>query len=289
MKPETRKLTQLRPNPLNPRDQVERNEKFEELKQSIAAKGIIQPIVITPDNVIIAGERRFEAAKEVKLAVVPVVIRDDVDEATQIETMLAENLQREALNPIQTASACKGLLNRGRKYEEVANTIGMSVAALGDYLGLLDLPKQLQAAVATYDLTLGAAKALRKLDSKADQVDIGLQAARLGWSVRQVASSIAMRQATHRGTIKGGGNAESSTSKLATHAPRPAPTHVNPTTIHGPRPSQGDMPLATFLELMTNITVAIRRNPDLATDFRVKGAVESFAAAWKDAHGRKVA
>lgn len=111
-------LGSLVPNPLNPRTVRDDDPALDELAQSIRQVGLLQPIVITPAGVIIAGHRRAAACRLAALDPVPVVVRD-LDEAGQLAAMLAENVARRALNPLETARACRGLADRGAAAEAI--------------------------------------------------------------------------------------------------------------------------------------------------------------------------
>jgi len=107
---ETRKVTELSPNPLNPRGEIARDVALRELAMSIKSVGLLQPLVITPQNIIIAGHRWFVAAQLAELEEVSVIVRD-VSETDQLAIMLAENMQRRSLNPIQEGKAFQFLVD----------------------------------------------------------------------------------------------------------------------------------------------------------------------------------
>jgi len=137
---ETRRVADLRSNPLNPRRSM---GDLAELTASIRASGILQPLLITPAGLVVAGHRRLAACKGAGVEEVPVLVRD-LTESEQIAAMLSENLQRQGINPIEVATACKGLRDRGMEIEEIAAKIGIGVITVKKHLGALTLPQELQ-------------------------------------------------------------------------------------------------------------------------------------------------
>lgn len=141
-----------------------------ELASSIALHGVIQPVVVRDMHTgfysIVAGERRWRAAKMVGLTEIPVVVLD-VDDAKASELALIENIQREDLSPLETAQAYRDLMEEhGLTQEEVAEKVGKSRPAVANTLGLLSLPKEVQDALAAGRITEGHARALKGLRDK---------------------------------------------------------------------------------------------------------------------------
>lgn len=144
------------------------------LAESIRANGIIQPVVVTPDHgeghVLIAGHRRVAAAKLAELEDIPVVIRD-VDEATRLELMLVENLQREGLTPLEEASAYQRLVvEHGYSQSRLATRIARSQPHISRRIALLDLPVEVHEALATGALAVTQADELVKLKDHRDRI-----------------------------------------------------------------------------------------------------------------------
>lgn len=152
----------LAPHPGQPRRDFDENA-LDELAQSIAARGVIQPIVVRPQGrgyQIVAGERRWRAAQRARLHEVPVIIRDFSDAET-LEIALIENVQRQDLNAIEEAEAYARLITEyGHGHEALGKLVNKSRSHITNLLRLLDLPKPVQARVVAGELTMGHARAL---------------------------------------------------------------------------------------------------------------------------------
>lgn len=164
---ETLRITQIEPNKNQPRRRFDA-EKLNALAESIKEHGVIQPIIVVKHNDmyrIVAGERRWRAAKKAGLKEIPVVIRDYTDrEVAQIA--LIENLQREDLNPIEEALGYQTLMNRyDMTQEEVSEKIGKSRSAVANSVRLLALDDDIQSKLISGDITGGHARALLSLES----------------------------------------------------------------------------------------------------------------------------
>ncbi|HUP03093.1 MAG TPA: ParB/RepB/Spo0J family partition protein [Bryobacteraceae bacterium] len=177
----------VEPNPLQPR-RVFQDERLEELAQSIRVHGIIQPLVVRKAGEryqLIAGERRWRAAKRAGVAAVPVVVRYVPDEQL-LEVSLIENIQREDLNPIEAAVAFQRL---GRELmisaEEIGRRTGKDRTTITNSIRLLQLPHDLQALVAERRLSPGHARCLLSLPTAEIQREVAEKAVAQGWSVRQ--------------------------------------------------------------------------------------------------------
>lgn len=175
-------------NPVQPRTIFE-TDKLQELAQSIQSNGIIQPLVVqrTGDRYqLIAGERRWRAAKIAGLQQVPVVVRDFSPDRL-LEVALIENIQREDLNPIELAQALDRLVNEYHlSHEEVGKRTGKDRTTVTNLLRLLKLPGEIQVLLAEHRLSMGHARALLGLNSSEEQLVLAEQAAAQGMSVRQV-------------------------------------------------------------------------------------------------------
>ena len=153
----------IEPNPYQPR-QCFTDVELEELKDSIRSYGIIQPIIVrskgTGKYEIIAGERRWRAARDLNLNSIPVIV-EDIDDRRMFEIALIENLQRQALNPIEEAMAYKRMLSEhGCTQEEISKKIGKSRSHIANFLRLLTLSDKVQTAVSINEITMGHAKLL---------------------------------------------------------------------------------------------------------------------------------
>jgi ParB family chromosome partitioning protein len=155
-------VSQLSPNPFQPRRQVEGPE-FEELVASVRQHGILQPVIVRPASEgfqIVAGERRWRAAQEAGLARIPAVVRD-IPDREMLELALIENLQREDLNPIERATAYRRLMTQfDMTQEKVAETVGGSRPSIANTMRLLELPGEIQAAIGQGRITEGHGRAL---------------------------------------------------------------------------------------------------------------------------------
>ncbi len=156
-------IKDLRPNPYQPRKTFD-EKALEELKKSIIENGIIQPLIVRKSTVkgfeIIAGERRFRAAKLAGLSSVPVVVQE-FNDSQMMEIALLENLQREDLSPIEEAEAYYNIMEKLEYTQEmIADRMGKSRSHVANYLRLLSLPKDLKALVSKGDISFGHAKVL---------------------------------------------------------------------------------------------------------------------------------
>ena len=181
-------IDSIAPNPLQPRTVFE-PQRLEELAASIRANGIIQPLIVrrTGQNLqIVAGERRWRAARIAGLAEVPVVIQDVADRQ-MLELALIENIQREDLNPIETAQAYDRLVTElGLSQEEIGRRTGKDRASIANTIRLLRLPKDVQVLIAEHRISMGHARAILGLTSAEEQIQLANKAAAHGLSVRQV-------------------------------------------------------------------------------------------------------
>jgi ParB family chromosome partitioning protein len=159
------------PNPHQPRLHFD-EAKLQELADSIKEHGILQPIVVSKNGEqyeIIAGERRFQAAKRIGLATVPVVVRD-VTEQEKLELAIIENVQRHNLNPIEEAKAYLRLQDEfSLSQEAVAEKMGKSRSVVANTVRLLQLPIEIQRAVAEGKISEGHAKALLAIENPEKQ------------------------------------------------------------------------------------------------------------------------
>lgn len=155
-------VSSLAPHPGQPRRHFN-EDALEELAKSIAARGLIQPIVVRPhgkDYQIVAGERRWRAAQRARLHEVPVIVRD-LDEAETLEIAIIENIQREDLNAIEEAEAYAKLIGEfGHTQDVLARLVHKSRSHIANLLRLLDLPPTVRQRVVEGALTMGHARAL---------------------------------------------------------------------------------------------------------------------------------
>ncbi|WP_354278717.1 ParB/RepB/Spo0J family partition protein [Sphingomonas sp. PvP056] len=193
----------LTPHPGQPRRHFEESA-LEELAQSIAQRGLIQPIVVRPHGTgyqIVAGERRWRAAQRARLHEVPVIVRD-FDDTQTLEVALVENIQRQDLNAIEEAEAYQRLIaDFGHTQDALGKLVHKSRSHIANLLRLLELPRQVQERVLHGKLTMGHARALigaPDVEALADKVvDRGLSVRDTEKLVR--ASKPAQRDSEHRG------------------------------------------------------------------------------------------
>ena len=190
------------PSPLQPRREFAR-EALEELIDSIRQRGIIQPLIVRPVRdrfELIAGERRWRAAKEVGLHEAPVIVRQASD-LEVLELSLIENLQRADLNPIEEAQAYSRLANEfGMRQEEIAQKVGKSRTAVANSMRLLDLDPQIQTWVVQDLLSIGHAKVLLGLKAHDEQRLLAEKILRQSSTVRTAERMVARQLGKVAGT-----------------------------------------------------------------------------------------
>lgn len=174
----------VRPNPAQPRRHFD-EAALDELAASIAARGVVQPIVVRPHGSgyqIVAGERRWRAAQRAQLHEIPVIVRD-FDDAETLEIALVENIQRQDLNPIEEGEAYRRLTSDyGHSQEALGKLVHKSRSHVANLIRLLDLPKPVRELVADGQLSMGHARALI---TAPDPEALAQQVIDRGLSVRQ--------------------------------------------------------------------------------------------------------
>ncbi|MCD6471112.1 ParB/RepB/Spo0J family partition protein [bacterium] len=187
-------INQIEPNPEQPRRNFSHQE-MEELINSIREHGIIQPLIVSKlDNnkyQLIAGERRYRAAKILELETVPAIVRK-VNEIEKLELSLLENIQRKDLNPIEKARAYQRLIDQfNLTQDEVAKKLGKARATISNTLRLLTLPEKIQEAIEEEKISEGHAKALLSIDSPEKQKILLKRILGLGLTVRETEKIVA--------------------------------------------------------------------------------------------------
>jgi ParB family chromosome partitioning protein len=181
-------IDQIKPNPYQPRTKVD-EEKLAELSASIKEKGIIQPVVVRKigqEYQLAAGERRFLAAKKLGLEKIPAVIAGKLSKEEMMELSLIENLQREDLNPIDTAAGYSRLLKECHlSQQELAQKIGKDRSSVANTLRLLSLPEQVQRLISDGALSEGHARAILSLSAEQERIDLSRRVVKEGLSVRK--------------------------------------------------------------------------------------------------------
>lgn len=182
------KLIDIEPNREQPRKQFDEGA-LNDLAESISQHGILQPLLVRPMNdgtyQLVAGERRWRASRIAGLTEVPVVIKDLTDSQVA-ELALVENLQRENLNPMETANGFKDLSDKyGYTQEEISKIIGCSRSAVANALRLLSLPAEIQDMVSDGSISSGHAKAILGVEDKEYQLQLAKLVVKEGLSVRE--------------------------------------------------------------------------------------------------------
>jgi ParB family chromosome partitioning protein len=190
-------ISSIRPNPHQPRQTFD-EEALGTLAASIRELGVLQPVLVRPldDGAyeLIAGERRWRAAKRAGLQAMPAVIRHS-DDAVSLEQALVENVQREDLNPLDEAAAFQQLVEDFKlTHEELAARVGKSRAAITNALRLFQLPPTIQKLVADASLSAGHARALLGTPDRAYQEQLARKAVAEGWSVRTTEEAVRHRE-----------------------------------------------------------------------------------------------
>jgi ParB family chromosome partitioning protein len=203
----------IRPNPNQPRT------KFDEaalsgLAESIANSGVVQPLLVRPlhDGAyeLIAGERRWRAARDAGLDKVPAIVRDP-ERAERLQVALIENMVREDLNPVDEARACAALVDDlGLSKEELAKRIGRSRPAVSNLIRLLDLPDEALSMLEAGELSEGHGRALLGARGNDARRRLARDAARHGWSVRETENRVKLASQPKSAARGSGRSAEES-------------------------------------------------------------------------------
>lgn len=183
------RVAEIHPNRAQPRKQFD-EQALAELAASIAQHGVLQPLLVRPlvdgGYQLVAGERRWRAARQAGLTEVPVVVREMTDREAA-ELAMIENLQREDLNPLEEAMGYRTLMDEyALTQEEAARAVNKSRPAVANALRLLQLPEPVTALVAEGKLSAGHARALLTLSDPQEQSALAQETVQQGWSVREV-------------------------------------------------------------------------------------------------------
>ncbi len=193
-------IDEIDPNASQPRRDFDK-EALEQLADSIREAGVLSPILVVENGMryrIVAGERRYRAARLAGLETVPCIVRSMTNEQ-QMEAALIENLQRQDLNPIEEAAAIRSLMQEcGYTQEQAARKLGKSRPAIANALRLLNLPKAVTDLVVTGDLSAGHARVLAGLDSETRQLELAHQCVLHGYSVRKLEEMAKARPAARQ-------------------------------------------------------------------------------------------
>lgn len=189
-------VEEIHANPDQPRSRFD-DGSLEELASSLLEVGVLQPVIVESGDkgyTLIAGERRWRAAKRAGLATIPAVIRDATGGHTLVEA-LVENVQRMDLTPLEEARAYQQLLEEyGMTQEAVAARVGKSRPTISNTLRLLQLPGSIQQLVEEGDLSAGHARTLVGMEDERFSVHLAEKAVAEGWSVRQMEDAVRARK-----------------------------------------------------------------------------------------------
>ena len=181
------------PNPQQPRKAFS-DEELAELAQSIEENGLLQPLLLRPAPKapgryeLVAGERRLRAVRKLGWNAVPAVTRE-VDDDTLLVLALVENLQREALNPLEEAEGYRALMDKhGLSHAGIGRSVGKSRSTVANMVRLLQLPASVRKFIEAGSLTTGHARALLALTDQKEMVELARKAIEQSWSVREMES-----------------------------------------------------------------------------------------------------
>lgn len=181
-------INDIKPNENQPRKTFD-EEKLEELAASIAEHGLIQPVVLRKAGKgyeIVAGERRWRAARKIGIKELPCIIKELTDEENMLLAII-ENMQREDLNPIEEAEGIKQMIDTyGLTQEQVSKSVGKSRPYIANCLRLLKLPAAVVDYVAEGELSAGHAKVIAGIEEESKQLQLAEDTIKHGWSVRQL-------------------------------------------------------------------------------------------------------
>ena len=193
------KLDELRDNPYQPRKKFD-DEALNELALAIKEHGVFQPMIVQKSikgYEIIAGERRCRASRIAGKETIPAIIRNFTDEQ-MMEIALLENLQRENLSAIEEAVAYKSMLEKlNLTQDELAKKVGKSRSHITNILGLLRLPNEVQQMVIKNEITMGHARAISKLESQNEMINLANQIVNEKLPVREV-EKISQKEEVHK-------------------------------------------------------------------------------------------
>lgn len=185
-------LNKVFPNPFQPRREF-KEEELTDLRRSIEVNGLLQPVLVRSSPgaegeryELVAGERRLRAVTDLGWGEIPAVVRD-VDDRTLLVLALVENIQREALSPLEEAEGFRLLVDEfGLTQEEIGQAVGRERSTVANTLRLLKLPASIRRLLDDGVLSMGHARALLSIEDPGRLVELGRRAAREGWSVREV-------------------------------------------------------------------------------------------------------
>ncbi len=186
-------LNLIVPNPVQPRRYFD-EQALQELSESLRTQGVLQPVVVKKEGnefILIAGERRYRAARLSGLEEIPAVVIEGKDESEMLQMALVENMQREDLNPLEMAGAFRQLMDEaGLTQNQLASQVGKSRAAVANILRLLTLPEKIKQMLREGQLSEGHARAILALDTEVAQARLAERIINEKLSVRGAEESV---------------------------------------------------------------------------------------------------
>ena len=256
-------VTSVRPNPLQPRTRFD-EEAMASLAASIREVGVLQPVLVrelSPGEFeLIAGERRWRAARRAGLQSIPVLVQSSTD-AHSLEQALVENLHREDLNPLEEASAFQQLVDEfGHTHEQVAARVGKSRTVVTNTLRLLQLPAGVQRALADATISAGHARALLGTPDRNFQEELAKRAVAEGLTVRAVEEAV--RRHAHGGeeaVTPDDGDGASGGSPETGARPQEGAVGVAPRRLPAPGVLELEELLSTYLNTRVKVDMGSKR------------------------------
>lgn len=197
-------INDIKPNENQPRTSFD-EEKLQELAQSIEANGVIQPILVRSAAYgyeIVAGERRWRAARKAGLREIPCIVRE-ISEQQNMLIALIENIQREDLNPIEEAKGIRRMADAfGLTQEQIGKSLGKSRSYITNSLRLLKLPSQVIEMVTAGRLSGGHARSIAGIEGQKKQLEAAKRCLEAGWTVRDIEQYAREKSGTKNGTAK---------------------------------------------------------------------------------------
>ena len=190
-------VSSIQPNPSQPRKTFD-EEALVGLTASVREIGVLQPVLVRPlaeeGYVLIAGERRWRAAKRAGLQLIPALVRT-TDDTGALQQALVENIQRENLNPLEEARALERLIKEFElTHQEAADAVGRSRAGVSNLLRLLELAAEVSALIEKREIEMGHARALLALTNRRQQIEVAALVAKKGLSVRETEALVRRMQ-----------------------------------------------------------------------------------------------
>ena len=252
-------MTSIRPNPLQPRTRFD-EEAMTSLASSIREVGVLQPILVreTGDDEyeLIAGERRWRAARRAGLQTIPVLVQSATD-VHSLEQALVENLHREDLNPLEEAGAFQQLVDEfGYTHEQVAARVGKSRTVVTNTLRLLQLPAGVQRALADGALSAGHARALLGTPDRSFQEDMARRAVAEGLTVRAIEEAVRRHAAGVEAEAEGGEGGVNGAAAPAADQLQTGPGTA-PAAVRRRLPAPGVLELEELLSTRLNTRVKV--------------------------------